>query len=354
MGDTLHFPPEEIRFRCMRQLEPGLYIRGAISLLGEYPLSENYALRELYGTRQPPGHEASFDVSWGVLTHQTFSQYPTSLDIDHLLESAQTSMDLSKNKRRKEEPKPSSKKRFKYFRLHKSNLTTVEIHRQAIERTSVSVDTLLNHLNKLRIFAQKQEIVIPITTRGIGFLTNESFREAEIQCPKSVHDCNLLQTYRVALAQHHLQLDESDVGASLDDPRVEGLRVQNPRFDVVMRQQVASMPYNFNLVTDLINSTGRFDHAQASFRSEVMAPDTGAPVDVATPKRRRVAANLVISDPYSVAFNTLRANVVALSDEATPVVHRQAFIDANPIPGSILRDSLLVNADDIMPVPAVP
>lgn len=65
-------------------------------------------------------------------------------------------------------PKPSSKKRLEDFRLQKSRDTMAEIHKAALERTSISVDKLINCLADMQIIAQKQEVVIPITTRGIG------------------------------------------------------------------------------------------------------------------------------------------------------------------------------------------
>lgn len=36
-GTRLELPDSTVRFRCIRQLEPGFTIRGAIGLLGEYP-----------------------------------------------------------------------------------------------------------------------------------------------------------------------------------------------------------------------------------------------------------------------------------------------------------------------------
>jgi len=77
-----------------------------------------------------------------------------------------------KDRTKRKGPKPSSKKRLEAFRLAKSKETMAEIHRQAIERTSVSVDVLLKTLSDLQIVAQKQEVVVPVTTRGVGFLVN--------------------------------------------------------------------------------------------------------------------------------------------------------------------------------------
>jgi len=48
----MKFPPEEIRFRNIRQIEPGLIVRGAISLLGEYPIM-HYVDHRLMGYANP-------------------------------------------------------------------------------------------------------------------------------------------------------------------------------------------------------------------------------------------------------------------------------------------------------------
>jgi len=65
----------------------------------------------------------------------------------------------TKERTKRKGPKPSSKKCLEKFRLEKSRETIAEIHRQAIERTSVSVDALLKCLSDLQIVAQKQEVV---------------------------------------------------------------------------------------------------------------------------------------------------------------------------------------------------
>lgn len=114
--------------------------------------------------------------------------------------------------------KPSSKKKLEAFRLKKSQATTDDIHRQAMDRTSVSLDALLDTLSNMKIIAQKQEVTIPVTTRGIGFLVSESFEEAKLQCPKATREVDVHACYRVSLAQHQLQLNNSDITTELTAP----------------------------------------------------------------------------------------------------------------------------------------
>jgi len=103
----------------------------------------------------------------------------------------------TKERTKRKGPKPSSKKRLEKFCLEKSRETMAEIHRQAIESTTVSVDALLKCLADLQLVAQKQEVVIPVTTRGVGLLVNECYEEAKLQCPKTVRECSVHKFYRI-------------------------------------------------------------------------------------------------------------------------------------------------------------
>lgn len=261
-----------------------------------------------------------------------------------------SSVDASKineKPQKRKGPKPSSKKRLEKFRLEKSKETMAEIHRAAMERTSVSLDALLKTLSDMQIIAQKQEVVVPITTRGVGFLSNESFEEAKLQCPKAARDCDVHSVYRVSMSQLQHQCDISDVNRDLADPIVEQLDTQNPRMPPEFHHQVASCPQNFSLVSELINSVGQFEHAQTKFRPEI-AESGPVSVPLETPKRRR-PVGVLVPDPFTVTFKNLRSTVEALSDPHVPVDARRYFIQNNPIPGARFADDLLLNADDIIP-----
>lgn len=100
----------------------------------------------------------------------------------------------------------SSKKRLEDFRLQKSRDVMAEIHKAALERTSISVDKLISCLSEMQVIAQKQEVIVPITTRGVGFLVNESYQEAICACPKARNVCDDMTAYRVCLTQVQLNL----------------------------------------------------------------------------------------------------------------------------------------------------
>jgi len=163
-------------------------------------------------------------------------------------------------------PKPSSKKRLEDFRLQKSRDTMAEIHKAALERTSVSVDKLVSFLSEMQIIAQKQEVVVPITTRGIGFLTHESYQEAIFACPKARTVCDDVTAYRVCLVQQQVQLVKSERESLLSDPFVESCRIDSPVIPATMLEQAASTPKSFRLTADVVNSIGKFEHQGTSFR----------------------------------------------------------------------------------------
>jgi len=246
-------------------------------------------------------------------------------------------------------PKPSSKKRLENHRLQKGHDTVKEIHRAAMERTSVSLDTLLNCLNNMQIVQQKQEAIVPITTRGAGFLTQECYDEAVIQHPKAARACNVNQAYRVVLAQQQLQLLKSEENALLNDPTVMQIETELPSIDATMQQAIASTPQSFRLTADLINTIGKCEVGQTNYRPVILSPKIkSSSIPVTSTKRRREYSDL-LPDPYAVTFKNLRETVEALSSPQTPIEARRYFYDNNPIPGAVFSEGLLTNANDIMP-----
>lgn len=53
--------------------------------------------------------------------------------------------------------------------------------------------------------------------------------------------------------------------------------------------------------------------------------------------------------PDRLVLSNLRKTVVALADLSTPVDWRRDFFDKSPIPGQVVVNNLLINADEIMP-----
>jgi len=239
-------------------------------------------------------------------------------------------------------PKPSSKKRLEDFRLQKSRDTMADIHKAALERTSISVDKLISCLSEMQVIAQKQEVVVPITTRGVGFLVNESYQEAVSACPKACGTCSDVAAYRVCLAQQQVQLVKSDREASLNDPYVEKLQhVECNTISTTLLEQASSTPQSFRLTADFVNSIGKFEHQGTSYRPIVMSPYIGGVSER--------SGDSDFPDPYAVTFKNLRATVVALADEQTPVEARRHFIANNPLLGATWNADKLLNPNHIIP-----
>jgi len=218
-----------------------------------------------------------------------------------------------------------------------------EIHKAALERTSISVDKLISCLSEMQVIAQKQEVVVPITTRGVGFLVNESYQEAVSACPKACGTCSDVAAYRVCLAQQQVQLVKSDREASLNDPYVERLQhVECNTISTTILEQASSTPQSFRLTADFVNSIGKFEHQGTSYRPIVMSPYIGGVSE-------RSGDSDLVPDPYAVTFKNLRATVVALADEQTPVEARRHFIANNPLLGATWNGDKLLNLNHIIP-----
>ncbi len=77
--------------------------------------------------------------------------------------------------RPKHQGKSSRQKRDDKFRHQKSEQFTKEIHAAARARTFEGIDQQLNLLQELKVEPVKQQVQVPISTRGVGFIANEVF-----------------------------------------------------------------------------------------------------------------------------------------------------------------------------------
>lgn len=261
----LHDPDNGHLFRSIRYIESPFLLRGALSLLGEYPI-HNRIDEKLFGIRQPLGHE--------------FRSY---LDWSHEL----------------------------------------------VPRNLLSCGT--KHIG------QEQVPIIPITTRGIGLLSDICFKSVKVCYPKSVErsNCTVYECYRVALAQHNLQMSKSfGISFGFTDPCIRDVSIQNNYNNIGIVTEFENL--SFLPVADLINSSGYFDFKGIKFRPIIYEP-------------QKNNKNNIIPDPYVITINNLRDTVVALSDPTTDLDVRKEFIANNPIPGAKFIDNLLINPDEIIP-----
>jgi len=239
------------------------------------------------------------------------------------------------------------------FRLKRSNETTKSIHDSLRAKLMVPLDELCETLSLLKLQQAQQVSQVPITTRAVGFLSNECYKRAVTQQPRAETVCNVNQLYRVSLAQHELQIDQAE-------RNVQGLTdsVKRPKQDTFLpddlRQQVTSQPQTFSLIANLVNSTGNFDYQGQKF--SVFVPpmktvDVEAPAQPVETTPKRVARPRVrlVPDPYLVTLTNLREVVEALSDPRTPQNERSYFRRNNPLPGAKWNDEdLLINPNEII------
>lgn len=238
--------------------------------------------------------------------------------------------------------------------MKKSYEAQARIHREAFDDTNISLDSLVKALNDMQIGKAKTAIEIPVTTRGVGFLTNECYSRAIQHVPRSADVCDKFALYRVSLAQHQLQLDRSQQHHLLPDPSFHEVPIQDVSLEPSLAQEIQGMDTNFGLVADLINATGPVDINQRQYvpfvpKTEVNTEQTIALASTPT-KRRKASGTRLVPDPYAVTFNNVRATVVALASATTPEAERAYFRRNNSIPGALFRDdNILENPDEIVP-----
>lgn len=250
-------------------------------------------------------------------------------------------------------PKPSSKRRLEAFRLNKSKESQARIHKEAFDDTNISLDSLLLALNDLHLGTAKQVAEVPVTTRGVGFLTNDAHERAVAQVPRAAQVCDVNTLYRVSLAQLQLQLNQSQEHHIIPDPSMLEIPHQDLSLDPSLCQEVRGMDQNFAVTADLINAAGVVEVHQQQFTPFIPALEDEEEMEVnMTPsKKRKSVQKIVVPDPYTVTFNNLRDTVTALSDAATPVDIRMYFMNNNPIPGARFNDQgLLLNPNEVMPL----
>lgn len=189
-------------------------------------------------------------------------------------------------------------------------------------------DALLDDTTAGSTWSVPRTVILPISTRGIGFVIRNLVSELNKLELEGVDVYNLTNAlYRISL----LQLDIK-IAYAMKVQLVHNIGGEDFVETIVKKSYrcaLEEMDTGFSALSDYIAAVGFWQDSNATYLCEE-----------------------VICDPVNVRFNQLYNIVNILADECTPEYIRKGFYNKNPIPGAIWRQSevgiLLDNKDDIM------
>ncbi|CAH0390883.1 unnamed protein product [Bemisia tabaci] len=200
--------------------------------------------------------------------------------------------------------------------------------------------------NSLQISTVSKATELPVTSRGIGLLTLESFKKAQyLKMPPM--NVTIFSVYRASLAQFGAKV--------IMCRRFKSTPLHSrPQMDLTFEEQNLSLilgqQQNFSCIATAINQLGTVQVGDIKYVVEM--PANALPMLVDNRQCRPAIANVdgrpqpvcnpqgdieragFGPNPYLVTLSNLRATVVLLADPATPQASRQYFYENNPLPGS--------------------
>lgn len=287
----------------------------------------------------------------------------------HSLPVASTSSNAPRKGKRR--GKGSSGSRQYGFEKNKSTQFHAERRSQLNASLTPTITLALQHYLEQNQQGSSISRVVPVTTRGIGFLVQIFYNDAErhisrVEMPprSSIH-----QLYRLSLMQLARQMVLAEAGP---------VHTLAPRTPTRPRVGAFAMHQNGVFIADAIAQIGEFVYdgmrhhtyvpdlylsKKGKKRVEVPTYPQSPPAEASPLKRSADGAsgsnvsnityvdhNYSLPDPYCITIYNLRSAVVLLSNEETPVEIRRAFFSRNPIPGAMIVNNLLVNPGDVMPI----
>jgi hypothetical protein len=250
--------------------------------------------------------------------------------------------------------KKSAQKHMDAFRKRKNVEALKEIHGAAKERTFIHLDEQLAILKDLKIDRTPTTAQVPITTRGIGFLSNEIFDYVHSQCPKAFvgNTYAPINFYRIGL----LQLGAQQHMANALHSNIKDMLFEDDDYDLdtdLMEAVKASTSKTIKPLSIVAETAGLVTVGENQYLTYVpVVPARSADEVVSVGKKRRVETiNHTVPHPFFVTAKNAREYVEALSPNGGSTdAERTYFRSNNPIPGADWDDdNTLLNADDLFP-----
>lgn len=237
------------------------------------------------------------------------------------------------------------------FRLKKSEAAMKEIHAAARARTFEGIDQQFDLLQELKVEPVQQQVQLPITTRGVGFLACETHDFIRSVVPRVNNlEFSSLDLYKIGLLQLSAQIHLAHASLSkLADPL--NVEMEDPFIPTDLLEAVKPTANETIAVSSLPASmVGCVTDGQAQYLPYVPAvhlnrePDQGLRRKRVRPSNRRVAPH-----PYYVTAMNAHFTVQALADNEVNIDIRRWFRENNPIPRARWEGDRLVNPNDLFP-----
>jgi hypothetical protein len=253
---------------------------------------------------------------------------------------------------RKHTGKASRQNRSDKYRSKRNKGAAEEIDRSIDAATFEGIEDVTTMVKNISLSKASTVAAIPITTRGIGFLSQMVF-DAMSEVPKvATTGITAIDVYHVSLAslQVQLSISETKIGLLRDPSVIPSTQEVN----YGLAQQVLNARKTPAPLAMLLNSVGSFKHGQneyVTFVPQGKAVSLSVPTSSATDPKRRAIDREYVAHPHLVTFENLRSTVITLSNPAPELQQLRAYFRSNcAIPDTVWDETdVLLNPDVICP-----
>jgi len=170
-------------------------------------------------------------------------------------------------------------------------------------------------LKSLQVYPIQKTIVIPVTTRSAGFMSQFLFCKFHrlMNAFNRRIESTVYQLYRVTLLQIEAKIAQC-MGCT--DDLFRRVHITFEQMDVLNRFNA-----NFSLFANLVNAIGILKAFGTTFLPRLPAQERNGRINF-------------VPEPTTVTFSNLRAIVSSLADRQTPWEFRMYFYEHSPLPGA--------------------
>lgn len=229
-----------------------------------------------------------------------------------------------------EKKPPRDKRRKEAFRKKKSEETSSMEKKAVYEHLYFGFNNMSNALSSLQVSVNPRTVIVPITTRGVGFIIRAIVARLTRLAIRQLEPVPLAAAlYRITL----LAL-EAKVGIAKEQTPATHYGSGYTQFDVSYDyvRKLGELGANFSPIANYIASLGSFTAFNTRYLPRV-------------PNQLTDEAGIIQHHPSLVTFSSLRQTVVALSDQNTTRMVRDRFYELNPIPIAQWTRPRVRNAD---------
>ena len=180
---------------------------------------------------------------------------------------------------------------------------------QADEKLLKNHDGLSNFIANVDFKQSTRATIVPITTRGIGFLVNELCLKSRAVAPRQFIPVAAL--YRTALAHAELKICLAN---EVQQQPVAERTLQSSYMDFEMRSAILANPRHFSPIVGLVDSIGNVTHGDVKYYARIRSSSFSS---------------------HAVTLTRLREYAVNASNVLTPLISRQHAFNNESVPSAI-------------------